>query len=104
MKRSNTSKILNEWKNFLNENEEYYVDNPKSVWDSKPHDVAVLIERLFSAMALEDMGIPRKETMILEEVFGMLTEQQLESLLDKHFPDDQQRDDMPLENDPDMGA
>lgn len=104
MKRSNTSKILNEWKNFLNENEEYYADNPKSRWDSKPHDVADLVDRLFAGMALGDIQMSRQQFNLVEDAFMMLGEKQLEMLLQKYSPEGTETQGMPLENDPDMGA
>ena len=104
MKRSSTSKLLNEWKSFLNENEESYTDNPGTSWDSGAHDRADLVDRLFAEMGIGDIQMSQQQFELVEEAFMMLGEQQLETLLDKYMPDGPQSDAMPLENDPDMGA
>ena len=104
MKRSNTSKILNEWKSFLNENEKYYADSPKSSWDSGPHDVADLVDRLFAGMELGDILMRKQQFDLIEEAFMMLEEKQLEMLLQKYSPEGTETQGMALENDPDMGA
>ena len=103
MKRSNTSKLLNEWKSFLNE--EYYMDDPDAGVidpDRSAADKNDLINNITRDI-LEDLNVDMQE--FLDEVFNVLSEDQLQMIYDKYLPDGpQQSDDRTLENDPDMGT
>jgi hypothetical protein len=103
MKRSNTSKLLNEWKSFLNE--EYYVDDPNAGLvdsDSSAADKNELIN-IIRQDILQDLNVDMEE--FLDEVFNILSEEQLQMIYNKYLPDGpQQSDDRALENDPDMST